>query len=259
MTSIPFPDWCKKISCFLTAGQKFKLETPIDNYALLPGWWHGTDPEDKKKIVGVIDLHEGFSPQCCKELMSHCHVPYADQQILLVCYEIAKKHPAQLEMGIPSEESVATAQDRVDVRAAYKAVGHVTDGLESFQLKPASKTGQALLDHMHLFALRDPKSKSKDGNTVVEPSSHLALCVSDHQREILLKSSMREITMRELMKNAGGQGATLKIAKQKLNVFAVIQLHSCMVNDEAQLEVLKNKMQLMASLAHIDWMKKADQ
>jgi hypothetical protein len=63
--------------------------------------------------------------------------------------------------------------------------------------------------------------------------------------------------MRELMKDAGG--ATLKIAKRRLNSLATIQSHSCMANDETQLQVLKSKYELAASLAEIDRKDKADQ
>jgi len=208
----------------LAAGQKFKSEAPVDMYALLPGWWHGTLPEDKRKIVGVIDKHNGFTPQCCQELKTQCRVPFNDQQIVRVCYEMAKQHPEQLEMGVPSNDSIHVATDNVDIREAYMAAGHVTDGLQSFQLRPPCKKGHDLLDHMHAFALRDPKQKcnKQDGcnataNTV-ELSSHLDLAISDSQYDIILRASNRDLTMRELMKDAGGQGATLKIAKCKIKI-----------------------------------------
>jgi hypothetical protein len=94
---------------------------------------------------------------------------------------------------------------------------------------------------------------------VVEPSAHLDLAISDSQHDIILKASKRDLTMRELMKDAGGQGATLKIVKRKLNSLATIQSHSCMANDETQLQVLKNKYELAASLAEIDRKDKANQ
>lgn len=65
--------------------------------------------------------------------------------------------------------------------------------------------------------------------------------------------------MRELMKDAGGQGATLKIAKRKINSLATIQSYSGMANDETRLQVLKNKYELAESLAEIERMDKADQ
>jgi hypothetical protein len=268
-TVISFPEWCKKIASILAAGQKFKSETPVDMYTLLLGWRHGTLPEEKKKIVGVIDRHNGFTPECCKELKSHCHIPFADQQIVRIFFEVAKQHPEQLEMGVPSNDSINIAEDNVDVRAAYIAAGCVTDGLQSFQLKPPSKKGQDLLDHMHAFTLRDPKNQccKQDGQSndttavmvVVEPSAHLDLAISDSQHDIILKASNRDLTMRELIKDAGGQGATMKIVKCKLNALATIQSHSCTTNDETQLQVLKNKYELAASLAEIDQKDKEDQ
>jgi hypothetical protein len=56
---LPFVDWCKKISNHLQAGQTFKSELFRDDpYLLLPTLWHGTIPEDKKKIMGVLEKHE---------------------------------------------------------------------------------------------------------------------------------------------------------------------------------------------------------
>jgi hypothetical protein len=62
--------------------------------------------------------------------------------------------------------------------------------------------------------------------------------------------------MRELMKDAGGDGATMKIAKRKLNMFGAIQSHSGLANNEKQLNKLKNRHILAASIAQInqlDW------
>eukprot|EP00978_Attheya_sp_CCMP212_P031047 scaffold116016_cov35-Attheya_sp.AAC.2 len=195
--SIPFSEWCKKISASLAAGQTFRLETPmINNYALIPSWWHGTShPADKHRVFQVIESENGFMPQCCINLFDQCYIPYANQQILRVCYEMAKLNPEQLEMGMPSKESVEIAQDNPDVRAAYESGGCVTNGLEDLHLKPASKKGEELLDHMHAFVLRDPKSKMED-DTAVKPSAYLDLIISNDQLKIIMQPRARDITMR---------------------------------------------------------------
>jgi hypothetical protein len=108
-TMISFPKWCKKIAPMLAAGQKFKSKAPVDMYALLLGWWHGMLPEDKRQIVRVIDKHNGFTPQCCQELKTQCRVPFNDQQIVHVCYEMAKQNLEQLEMAVPSDDSIHVA------------------------------------------------------------------------------------------------------------------------------------------------------
>jgi hypothetical protein len=58
--------------------------------------------------------------------------------------------------------------------------------------------------------------------------------------------------MCELMKDAGGDGATTKIAKCELNMFGAIQSHSGLAKNEKQLNKLKNKHILAASLAQIN-------
>jgi hypothetical protein len=126
----------------------------------------------------------------------------------------------------------------------------VTDGLESFQLKPSSKKGIELLNHMHAFAMRDPQHERRAGEPL-EPSTFLDLAISEVQLALVLTPSSRDVTMRELMKDAGGDGATMKIPKRKLNVFGTIQSHSGLANDEKQLKKLKNKHTMAASLAHI--------
>jgi hypothetical protein len=65
--------------------------------------------------------------------------------------------------------------------------------------------------------------------------------------------------MRDSHHSAAYQGATMKIAKRKLNSLATIQSYSCMANDEMQLQVPKNKYELAASLAEIDGKDKAGQ
>ena len=47
-TRLPFPDWCKKISDHLQAGESFLAPTE-STYALLPAWWHGMTPAEKKR------------------------------------------------------------------------------------------------------------------------------------------------------------------------------------------------------------------
>ena len=144
-TMVSFPEWCKKIAPILASGQTFKSENPVVVYSLLPGWWHGTLPEEKKAIVGVIDKHEGFTPQCCMELKSQCSIPFVDQQIVRVCYEMAKQHPKHLEMGIPSDDAICVAEDNADVRAAYEAAGHVHEWPRNFPTEATLQKGTRLV------------------------------------------------------------------------------------------------------------------
>jgi hypothetical protein len=58
LTRVSFPEWCQRIGSFLQTGQTFKCETLLDKYSLLPTFWHGTTPEDKKLVVEVISGHD---------------------------------------------------------------------------------------------------------------------------------------------------------------------------------------------------------
>jgi len=148
-TRLSFPDWAKKIEGFLQAGQSFKIEGgELDTYPLLPSFWQGMTPDDKKKVVAVIKQHGGYSVDCLKELHSQCHIELKQMQNVRVCVECASKNPEQLDMGVPDPSTVAAIATSHDLGAASAAVNDVWDGLDSFQLKPKSKTGIELLNHM---------------------------------------------------------------------------------------------------------------
>jgi hypothetical protein len=49
LTSICFPQWCKKIEHFIQASQSFKTEGPLNTYALLPSFWHGMTLEEAEE------------------------------------------------------------------------------------------------------------------------------------------------------------------------------------------------------------------
>ena len=90
-TSLSFPEWCSKIQHFIQAGQSFVAPVgPIDKYAMLPLFWHGMIPDEKKKVMETIDLHGSYSIACSKALYSECYIPYSDQKRIRVCYDCAK-------------------------------------------------------------------------------------------------------------------------------------------------------------------------
>jgi hypothetical protein len=35
----------------------FKVEDPVDLYALLPSTWHSTMPVEKQKVISVVESH----------------------------------------------------------------------------------------------------------------------------------------------------------------------------------------------------------
>ena len=57
---VDFPSWCTRISGFLQGGDSFKPELSlIDKYSLLPSFWHGMDPVDKKRCAEILASSRG--------------------------------------------------------------------------------------------------------------------------------------------------------------------------------------------------------
>ncbi|KAJ1447819.1 hypothetical protein M885DRAFT_175856 [Pelagophyceae sp. CCMP2097] len=117
LTRVGFPDWCIKIG----------------HYTLLPPFWHGMEPSDKRRVVRIIDAHGDFTVNCVKELYTPCHVPYNDMQNPRLCYEVAKEHPKHVDRTTPLPSAVTIALEAAEAPEMLKPVTH---GIVSFQLKP---------------------------------------------------------------------------------------------------------------------------
>jgi hypothetical protein len=165
------------------------------------------------------------------------------------------QHLHHLDLGVPPPEQVARAQNIPELDEA-----HASNGLASFQLKPDGLTGEDLFNHMLKFGTLDTKysPSSKKHNTVRKPPAWLDVEMTDDQVEVMRPKSIDHMLM-EAMKDAGGQGAMTKLVKRKLDMFGNVNLHcSSMANDEKKLNLLRNKLQLAASIAEIYRMDKAD-
>jgi hypothetical protein len=249
LTSLSFPQWCKKIEHFIQAGQSFKTEGPLNTYALLPSFWHGMTVEERKNTVGIIDKHDGvFTVELCKELHKECSIAYKDQQSIRVCYDLTKAYPEQLDMESPSIAEREAVREAPEVTAAHAALSDVNKGLASFEFMPTALkgTGIPLFDHMVSKRCIDPKGGLKDA-----PSAHYDVSITIPQRD-MLKATSLELTKREIMKYAGGHGATIKMAARKLDQLGYIKAHSGVANDSARLKKLRNQLQLANSLASIE-------
>mmetsp|Transcript_64374 Transcript_64374/g.88421 ORF Transcript_64374/g.88421 Transcript_64374/m.88421 type:complete len:222 (+) Transcript_64374:1476-2141(+) len=79
-------------------------EEEIGTYALLPAFWHGMEPQEKKKVMSVIERHSTqFTKDCLMDLHTLCSIPLKEIQNIRICYQSACDTPAQLDMGLPSE------------------------------------------------------------------------------------------------------------------------------------------------------------
>ena len=247
---ISFGEWCIKISSFLEGGQSFKDPGPIDKYAMLPPYWHGMIPEEKGKVFRVIEKHGAFSVPCVMELGTECNIPMTEMQHMRLCYEVAKENPVHLTLGLPVAPAARTiSPEEAAAAAALKSANH---GLRFFNLKPPGIIGLELFEHMSGYARRHSK------DSTFEPSAHLDLEMSKKQKEIL-NPSAQDLTMREIMKDAGGDGAKMKHAKRKLDVLGItVRAHSGIANNPERLKRLKAVHKLAESMAEISRLKNKD-
>lgn len=120
------------------------------------------------------------------------------------------------------------------------------------RLRPPNLKGVDLFEHMAAFARRTSKGPK------LSVSNYLDVEVSVDQEKIL-NPSAQELTMRDLMKDAGGDGATMKMAKRRLDSLGVsIKAHSCIANDPKRIKRLESAAQLAASLAEVARIAKDD-
>ena len=120
--------------------------------------------------------------------------------------QLAKKYPAHLDRDgyTPTEQVVSP--DVIEAEAAKKPITH---GLRAFTLKPEGLKGLDLFNHLQNYARKHTAGER------LEPSEYLDLAISDVQDE-LLNLTDRDMAEREILKDAGGAGAQMKLAKRCL-------------------------------------------
>ena len=112
------------------------------------------------------------------------------------------------------------AQHIPELDEAYVSMNHVTNSLSSFQLNPDGLIGEYLFNYMLKFGTCDPKYSplSKNHDSVRKPLTWLDVDITDNQVEVVRPKSIGYMLM-EAMKDAGDQGETTNLAKQKLDMF----------------------------------------
>ena len=212
-------------------------------------FWHGMSPDEKQQVVRVVDesseLDAGlgaWTPACLRKLNQDCHIPMKDVQHNRLCYIVGKELPETLSLS-GSLGNAAEHAMQAQEKAGAALVKPVTYGLKTYTRKPEGVSGMDLFVHTCDFRRRHaPRHK--------EPSSYLCCEMTDTQRK-LLAPSVEDLTMREIMKDAGGEGATLKLAKRKLDRAGYINAHCNRANALERIKRLKQGAQLASSIAAI--------
>ena len=202
---VSFPEWCERISHFLQGGQSFKSEVVRDSYALLPSWWHGFLPEQKKRAATIFASHgNSYSVACVQELTgAQGLVLPAEMHNLRLCLDLAAEDPSHLDRGlpeaaaIPEEAEVVAAQANVDVNK----------GLVTFQLFPKKSDGTQLYTGLALFEHMVKMARRTSVHTKLAPSARLD-CEYTEEQERLLDPTALDFSMQAIMATVHGAGAS---------------------------------------------------
>ena len=165
---------------------------------------------------------------------------------LRVCYELAQEHPEHLERGVSTDDDISHAinaqnNNQTAVEEAREHAQKITDGLDTFMLKPEGMKGEALFHHMIQFRKR---------NNGTKPSMYLAIDVNETQQSIL-NPTMTDMARGAIIACVGGAGARLKLAQRKLDNLGYINSHCGIQNDEKRMGCLKLQLELTSSIAEV--------
>ena len=124
---------------------------------------------------------------------------------LRLCVSAALEAPHHLDLGVPKD--LPEGNKAPELVAAVAAQLPVTHGLKTFLLKPPGLTGPALFAHMVAFRARHSAQE--------RPSTFLEVEMTEEQAAILAPT-MQDLSVQAILKDAGGAGATKKLAQHKL-------------------------------------------
>ena len=152
--------------------------------------------------------------------------------------------------GTPTDEEISRARvdaegSHAEVEAAKEHSSKVTDGLDTFMLKPVGIKCQALLEHMTKFRKRTVKKRKNS-----KPSMHLDIDVNETQVSIL-NPTLNDTAEGSIIEGVGGKGARFKLSKRRLDNLGYINSHCGIQNGEKRMDRLKSQLELTESLAKV--------
>jgi len=234
-----FADWCKEIQPQLEAGQTYKHEA-CETFDLLPAWWRvGMSAGDRRKCYELaVKYNFDYTTECVTSFITKCYIPLDDMQWLQVCLSCARKDEKIIDG--PGGDAVLVAGIVADVETSTASV---TNGLTTFMLHPP---GLSPAEH---FAHLCQKRKREGHN--VECAAVGELIVSDKFSKDIVNSNLEELTVGQIMQEAGGEGATQKVVKRRLAQDGTVNSHCQWGNDPRRLEEMRIAARMAASIAEI--------
>jgi hypothetical protein len=268
-----FPEFCKKISSHLRAGDTFKDDnvepTAEEKFAVLPSFWHGMTPADRKVVMTVFQSHASqYTTACLKMLHVECKLPYSQMNDVRVCVLVSREHPESLDFDINQVLKVADVEAPGAVIESKAGKTSLNDNLYHLMLNPkddagnAILKGEALFDHMCRF--RNMKHASAKGKGLVdddiprlEPSKGLAVHLYDDSLKHIQPSSY-DLRRGAILKDYIGNNALRKSAKRKLNSYAYIVGNCGIVNSQENMRRMREQLIMAESVAEISRLEAED-
>jgi hypothetical protein len=248
-TQLSFPEWCVKINSFLQGGDSFKPEVAEnDPYLLLPAFWLGMEPSEKRNAVAALNKHKNpWSAECIQALRDELNIPFKDMQNLRMCIDHAEDNPSDLERGLPSDDAIQQAKELPpqELKDAIDDRKDANHGLVNYMLKPSGLKGEQLLTHMIQHRMRTvPDEKHRI-------SDHLLVSPKDKHQANLLEKTAASTIFGNIMREIGGTCGTMRLAKRKLDFLGTIKSHSGFVNDPVRLERYEKMLRLAKSIEEV--------
>ena len=152
-------------------------------------------------------------------------------------------------MGLPC--APAPLQLTGEAALASAQLPPITAGLASFMVVPKSLGGTLMIkgrgqlfNHMARLARRTT-AEAVD----LVPSAFLDVAMGKGQARVALNPTPQDYTMGAIMRSAGGTGATIDLAKRKLDAMGGIRGQSCLLNNEERLQQMRMQLDLAMSLS----------
>ena len=258
LTRFSFHVWCQDcIAQYLQAGEAFYPEavhpSAEEMYRLLPEFWPVMTPDQKKDVQAIFPGHDASYTHLCQlQLHEDCNIPYSNMRNVRVCLVLSKDHPQMLDWQMPEKKNFSTVPIS-DVEDAQKYVSPLNSNLDLFQLGPRGSnrksklTGAALFAHICFYRRR---ILGREGTQNYEGSNHLELSLGKRQMEYIWPTEQK-LERGHIIRYSEGDGASLIVARKKLNTIGNMHGHCSLLNGADNLKCMRDDLQLTDAIADI--------
>jgi hypothetical protein len=257
----------RNIGPHLWAGKAFKDEnvnpTAKEKYALLPAFWHGMSPADRRVVMTVLNSHAfKYTPACIRALKEECNLPYSQMNDVRVCVIVSREHPEALDFD--SIHNFTLADDNEVPHAVLESNAaklSLNSNLFQFMLIPKDAEGMPIIKGEELFhhmcryqnmqhAAMKGQGSNVDKPPPLQPNPGLGLDLYDDSLK-LIQPSAYDLRHGAILKDYIGNNAIRKNAKRKLNTFGYVVGHCGVVNGAENMSRMKAQLTMADSMAEI--------